>query len=351
MSAALQRASLFPGIQDLERADIAPVTLRQLMAEAVRGGHDPAALCDGAGFQPEDLYDADYRVSRGQCAHVIRRALRLLGRPALGLELGAAVNPASWGLVSLGFMTCRHSRELLDFVVEHQHECGRLLAMHGEDHPQTWCLGGRAQLHDRVVDGFVVDHIFAALVQICRHVVGDLFNPRLVELACERPSYGAAYEHVFRCPVRFGAAQNRLHFPREPYAVRSADAVVLAQVRRDLAAQPERRPAPSELHGLVAQAIRRDLAAPMALADIAASLHTSERTLRRRLEEQGLTYAGLLEEERRARALTLLTQSSRNVQQIAAQCGYANARTLQRAVQRWTGHSPTGLRRRSQAES
>jgi len=320
------------------------------MADSLRGGHDPAVLCDGTGFQPEDLYDADYRVSRAQYAHVIRRALRLLGRPALGLELGATVNPVSWGLVSLGFMACRHSRALLDFAIEHQHECGRLLSLHGEDHPQTWCLAARSHFFDRVVDGFVVDHFFAAMAQICRQVVGDLFNPRLVELASMRPSYGAAYEHVFRCPVRFGASQNRLHFPRDPYAVRSADAVVLAQVQRELSARADRRQAPSELHALVAQAIRRDLAAPMPLGAIAASLHTSERTLRRRLEEEGLTYAALLEEERRARAMALLTQSSRNVQQIAAECGYANARTLQRAVQRWTGLSPTGLRRRGRAE-
>lgn len=344
-------SALAAAVPDTEAANIAPVALRQLMADTVRGGLDPASLCDGTGFQPEDLYDADYRVSRAQYAQVIRRALRLLGRPALGLELGAAVNPVSWGLVSLGFMACRNSRELLDFAVEHQHECGRLLSLHGEDQAQTWCLVARSHFLDRVVDTFVVDHFFAAMAQICRRVVGDLFNPRLVELASVRPPYGAAYEHVFRCPVRFGAAQNRLHFPRDPYAVRSADAVVLAQVRRDLTAQADRRPAPSELHALVAQAIRRDLAAPMPLGAIAASLHTSERTLRRRLEEQGLTYAALLEEERHARAMALLTQSSRNVQQIAAECGYANARTLQRAVQRWTGLSPTGLRRRARAET
>ncbi len=336
-----------PPAPDLLRADIQPVLLRQILAEAVRAGLEPAALFDGAGVRSEDLHDGDFLVSRVQCAQVIRRALHMLGRPALGLELGAAVNPASWGLVSLGFMTCADSRELLDFAIEHQHDGGRLLQLHAEDLSQTWCLVGRSPYTERLVDTFVVDHLYAAMVRICRQVVGDLFNPRLVELASERPSYGAAYESVFRCPVRFGATQNRLHFPREPYAVRSADAVVLARVRRALAEQPGRRPAPSDLQAKVAQAIRRDLADPKSLATIAASLHTSERTLRRRLDELGLSYMGLLEEERRARALTLLTQSSRNVQQIAAECGYSNARTLQRAVQRWTGHSPTCLRRRA----
>ncbi|MFC4278787.1 AraC family transcriptional regulator [Achromobacter aloeverae] len=341
----LRRVARLSALPDTAAADVPPVALRQLMTEASRGGQDPALLCEGAGFRPDDLLTPDYRVSRAQYAHVIRRALRELGRPALGLELGAGVNPVSLGLVALGFMSCRHSRELLDFAIEHQHECGGLLSVHGEELAQTWSLEGRSHFGDRRIDGFVVDHCFAALVQICRQVVSDLFNPRMVELASERPPYGALYESVFRCPVRFGQPLNRLHFPREPHAIRSADAVTLALVRRDLAGRASRPAAPSALHAVVAQAIRRDLAYPTPLRDIAASLHTSERTLRRRLEAQGLTYAGLLEEERRARALTLLTQSSRNVQQIAAACGYTNARTLQRAVQRWTGHSPTGLRR------
>jgi hypothetical protein len=54
MSAALHRTSLFPGIQDLERADIAPVTLRQ--GERALGGamswSEPQVLADFPAFGP-----------------------------------------------------------------------------------------------------------------------------------------------------------------------------------------------------------------------------------------------------------------------------------------------------------
>ncbi|ARP83524.1 hypothetical protein CAL12_23760 [Bordetella genomosp. 8] len=322
---------------------IRPVTLRQLLSEVARRGRDPRPLCDGLGFGPDDLEQDGFFVSGRQATQLIRRALPVLGDPALGLEMGAGVNIVSWGLVTLGLMACASSRQLLDFAIEHQHHAGCLPSLHGEETGQAFRLVARAPVADRDVAIFLVDKALASLTQLGRQVVGTHFNPNRVDLVRERPSYGAVYERVFRCPVRFGSAENRIYFPVEPYAVRSADAVVLRQVRHELA----RAATPSGvcvMQACVVQAIRRDLAAPPPLNAIAASLHISERTLRRRLAERGSSYAELLCQERRARALALVAHSTRSVQQIALECGFSDARTLQRAFKRWTGYSPMAFR-------
>lgn len=330
-------------------ADIPPVALRQLLAEVARRGRDPGALCEGLGFSPADLNQDGFYVSGQQAELLIRRALPLLNNPVLGLELGTAVNIVSWGLVTLGFMACGSSRQLLDFAIEHQRHAGCLIRLHGEETAQAFRLVARAPSVDRHVAAFLVDKALASLARLGRQVVGSHFNPSRVDLVMERPAYGAAYETVFRCPVRFGSPENRIHFPVEAYAVRTADAVVLGQVRRDLARveTPVRVPF---MQACVVQAIRRDLAAPPPLQTIADSLHISERTLRRRLAETGNSYVDLLCEERRARALSLVAHSSRTVQQIAQECGFSDARTLQRAFKRWTGHSPTAFRGQARAK-
>jgi AraC-like DNA-binding protein len=184
------------------------------------------------------------------------------------------------------------------------------------------------------------------LAQLGRQVVGPHFNPSRVDLVMDRPSYGAAYESVFRCPVRFGSSENRIYFPIEPYAVRTADAVVLRQVKRDLARAGIPEPVPA-MQVCVMQAIRRDLAHPPPLSVIATSLHISERTLRRRLADAGSSYAILLGAERKARAVSLVSHTSRTVQQIALECGFSDGRTLQRAFKRWTGQSPMAFRGQS----
>jgi AraC-like DNA-binding protein len=328
-------------------ASIVPVTLRHVLREAARQGLDTADLCQGLGFSAPDLESEGFGVSSAQCVWVIRRVLHQLQRPTLGLQLGAAVNVVSWGPVSLGYMASATSRELLDFAIVFQHAAGRLPTLRGETLNESFRLIAQAHFHDRDVAAFLVDETFAALVQICRQVVGPHFNPQQVDLVIERPVHGAVYEDVFRCPVRFGRAENRVYFPAEPYAVRTADRLALQQVARWLTPEGEARPEPSELESAVIQAIRRDLAHPMPLSDIAASLNISERTLRRRLVGLGYSYAALLNEERKSRALSLITHSTRTIHEIALECGFADGRTLQRAIKRWTGYSPTGFRQQS----
>lgn len=327
---------------------VLPVTLRHLMREAVRCGLEPAALCEGLGFFPSDLESEGFRPSSQQCTQVIRRVLRLLPRPALGLDLGASVNMVSWGLMSLGFMASGSSRELLDFAIVFQRAAGRLLVLSGEERDQNFCLIAKAHFHDEWIASFLVDETFAALVQICRQVVGAHFNPCQVDLVIERPTHGSLYEDVFRCPVRFGRAENQVHFPLKPYAIRTADALVLGQVMH-LLTLAEGKATVSEVEASVIQAIRRDLANPSPLSAVAASLNTSERTLRRRLTGRGQNYAALLDEERKSRALSLITHSSRSMREVALECGFADVRTLQRAIKRWTGQSPTGFRKQSRS--
>jgi len=331
-------------------ADIVPVTLRHMLREAMRHGVSPALLCEGMGFTPDDLETEDFRLSRPQCTLVIRRALRLLQRPTLGLELGVRVNLVSWGPIGLGFMASGSSRELLELAIAFQQAAGRLPALYGETSRQSYCLVAKVGVRNSEVASFLVDETFAALGQICRQVVGTHFNPRQVDLVMERPPYGAVYEDVFRCSVRFGQAENRMYFPLEPYAVRTADPLVLRQVVRWLGPLEDGEPA-TALETTVVHAIRRNLAAPPHLREVATQLHTSERTLRRRLAAIGRSYAELLSEERRTRALSLIAHSTRAMRDIAQECGFADVRTLQRAIKRWTGLSPSGLRRRARQDA
>jgi AraC-like DNA-binding protein len=71
----------------------------------------------------------------------------------------------------------------------------------------------------------------------------------------------------------------------------------------------------------------------------------SARTLRRRLQEQGLTFDRLLEQIRLARAVSLLANPKMPVQRITEEAGYSDVRSFRRAFRRWTGQSPSDFRR------
>ena len=96
---------------------------------------------------------------------------------------------------------------------------------------------------------------------------------------------------------------------------------------------------------MIVRALRVDLRSPPTMAAIAASINVSERTLRRRLVDADLSYAGLLDQERMRRALGLLGASEAPMARVAAEAGFSDARSLRRATKRWTGQTPSALRR------
>lgn len=82
----------------------------------------------------------------------------------------------------------------------------------------------------------------------------------------------------------------------------------------------------------------------MAFAEATPSLHwvaqrlsISPRTVQRRLAEYGTTWQEQLDTARRARAERLLGQTNLPLRTVAARLGYADTRSLRRAVQRWDG--------------
>ncbi|MEV7523591.1 AraC family transcriptional regulator ligand-binding domain-containing protein [Streptomyces sp. NPDC091371] len=81
------------------------------------------------------------------------------------------------------------------------------------------------------------------------------------------------------------------------------------------------------------------------LSSVARRMALSTRTLQRRLDEHGTTWSHEAETVRRAHITRLLHDTDLGIDAIAARSGYADARALRRAVQRWYGATPGDLRR------
>lgn len=89
-------------------------------------------------------------------------------------------------------------------------------------------------------------------------------------------------------------------------------------------------------------------AAAPALSDVARRMAISTRTLQRRLDEHATTWTTEVEALRRTHITRLLHDTDLGIDAIAARSGYADARALRRAVQRWYGTTPGALRRAGQ---
>jgi len=83
---------------------------------------------------------------------------------------------------------------------------------------------------------------------------------------------------------------------------------------------------------------------------VAARMRLSERTLRRRLREQGTSYEAVLDSMRRERALAAVVDPARTVLEISTSLGFSEVSAFYRAFKRWTHSTVSTYRRAARSE-
>lgn len=327
--------------------NVAPVLLRPLLQEARRVGVDVPSLCQGLGFEPHDLDQPGFMVSHFEACTVVRRALAAIDNPSLGLELGARSNIVNRGALGLGVLASSTLREAMRLGQRYPASAGHLLEVQDRDEDQGNVLTASPMFGNHDIAPFLVDYLFASSVRVRRTVTSASYAPIAIELIRSRPAYADRYEEVLGCPVRFDCSHNRMISDIEildrplPSADERSFRLATDLLERESAAAAGATPV-----GLsVERSIRRALPKPPTPAEIASGLNISERSLRRRLQDSGLSYQQILDEGRKSRALELIVNSRMPLTQVALESGFSDLRTFRRAFKRWTGRTPSEMKR------
>lgn len=210
---------------------------------------------------------------------------------------------------------------------------------------------GHARLVRRVPTiGPQYDEFSIALLLVrSRQASATEWTPDRVTFQHERPRDDGEPSRVFGCPVVFGAAETEMLIPRSVLQIRNAraDAPLLEVLSRHVDARLASVPERGALLARVSSAIARRMATDLpTLATTAAAVRIPERTLQRRLAEEGVTHSALLDDVRRNLALQYLADASVSVTEIAYRLHFADPAAFYRAFKRWTGESPIAYRRR-----
>jgi AraC-like DNA-binding protein len=152
------------------------------------------------------------------------------------------------------------------------------------------------------------------------------------------------YEQLLGCPVEFGAEQSSVIFDAgrlarpSPCADARVQAAILERYNRamDWMEQGRRHSALCYMY-LTAELNK----SPLKLERLAASFAMTERTLRRRLVEEELSFRDLLEQVRRDFCDLYRLEGKRPMGEIAELLGYAELSAFTRAHRRWYGQPPT----------
>lgn len=149
----------------------------------------------------------------------------------------------------------------------------------------------------------------------------------------------------FGCPVLYNQPRNAIFFEASLLTAKTAvrDSAYAPVVLAYLEQQRER--VESDMvevtTRLIGQLLSTGHCTREAVADL---LHMHPRTLHRRLQEQGTSFAAQLEDYRRSKAVEWVTQRHMPLTQVSIMLGYAHQSAFSAAYKRWCGRSPQSAR-------
>lgn len=183
-------------------------------------------------------------------------------------------------------------------------------------------------------------YLLGMIVGVLRHAG---VTPSEIRLPGELPLVNGASQPVFGISATGGADFGSVRVTSADLArpLATADPYVEAYLRTDLSRALERLR--MAISWQVDELIRSHLEGGLGMREAARVLGVSERTLRRRLDEEGTSFRERLDQVRRSRALELLAHEG--VGPVARSLGFVDSRSFQRAFRRWTGMTPSEHRR------
>ncbi|MDP1618078.1 AraC family transcriptional regulator [Phenylobacterium sp.] len=310
-------------------------------------GIPPAALLRQARL-PVTLPQTGQTITTAQYFALMRALEALSGDPAVGLQIVRNADTAVHPPATVAAFYARDLRDGIERLARFKRLCTpETLEITEElDGGRRSCSVGMTWLHASEAEPAAsVDATFSTLMELARRGTGADVRPLRVDLA--RPGLrSAVHETYFAAPVRLGAPRDLLVFDAldldRPFPGHNPE--VLAMLTPALGSALEEMQARSLSEQVVLELKRSLPSGRPDVSEVARRMGMSERTLQRRITEEGRSFRELLTEARRELGHRFLSDVAIELDEIAFLLGYQDATSFHRAFREWEGVTPARWR-------
>ncbi|WP_231568290.1 AraC family transcriptional regulator [Novosphingobium malaysiense] len=311
-------------------------------------GGNLAPLLDAASIGQAEFADGQGTLTYRQTIRLLEVAARALECPDLGMRLASLQSGGSiFGPLGRVMRNSRLFGEAVTFACKHSNAHSRAARVWLRRLPDS---GHVFTGHELLLDDIANRAQAIELVLLLGHLeaqemTGGYARARRVHFRHEPISPPALYRHYFGCEVRFGEPVDGLVFSEQDFACPILQQS--SQVHNDMVAfierhyPSERLPVRAEVRGLV---LRRLELGDCSSGEVARAMNLHNRTLRRRLRQEGCSFQDVKDEVRRDLALYYLQRTRIGFRDISEKLGFAEQSIFSRSCRRWFGQSPTLLR-------
>ena len=319
--------------------------VRALTSVVEREGVPRARYLEHAGIDPALVERDDARLDVAAYVRALEAAIDVTGNPGLGLQLGQQASSAMYHVVAPLAELAKTLGHAIDMILRYS----GILAVGFEPCLVELRDEGLVALRLPYLVGesravrLTAEFAMTGFMRLLRYYLGAQARPVSVCFAYRAPAHADDYGPLFAGTERFDQPFTELRFPRawlersQLNANRDLHTLLQSHAELELTKLSHNTSVVQRVELLLASSKPRELPS---MEVVARALEISARTLARKLQSHGVSYARLVEDRRASAAKLLLRSGRRSIQEVASTLGFADTPAFHKAFRRWTGLTP-----------
>ena len=326
-----------------------------LIAKAIDSyGLDSVDLFARSGLDHSRLRDPGARFSYAGVTRLWELATQVTRDPCIGLTVASLWHPTTLHALGYAWFASNNLEEAYERLQRYARYINS--AAHGairiERSANSYCLildPSRLKLQPANV---AIDAGLGMILNMSRAAYGKQFRVLRVSLRHEAPGgkeFLQRFNDLIDAPVAFAQPENAIWLDPEmvvePLATANMElARVSDRIVTDYLAQLDRKDVTMRVKS---ELIERLPGGKVSEEGIASSINVSQRSLQRKLKQQGMSFTQLLESTRRELSLQYVRDPQYSLHEVAFLLGFAEPGNFSRAFKRWYGLPPSQFRQES----
>lgn len=320
------------------------VGLNEVLKWTQSKGYSRLALLEGTNIDDERLSDVKGTLLPCEELRFYSNLLNISGDPHILLEAGFTLNIATYGIYGLALISSPTFAKAIDLglqFIDFTYTYNRVVFFEDARHAgiQITPINDLGALQQPMIERDV-SAVFVLIKLLLR-------EEQPVEEICFAWPKGQDkslhyFEDLYQCPVHFNSAVTEVRFAKSylQHELPQHNVLAMELCREQL---KQIRPQLIIEEGVLERVQQYFLKTPLyraSMEDCAKNLSMSSRTLRRQLNNTGMSYQLALDEFRRLLADKYLNDTQMTLAKVAERLGYSDAANFSHAYKRWTGLAP-----------
>jgi AraC-like DNA-binding protein len=317
--------------------------IETMLVTADQLGVERKGACQQVGLSAQSLVDPTNRIPESIMLSLFDHVVAKTGNQDFGLIMGQRSRPGTYSALGYAVMNCTHLMECFHLVPRFEDvvmEIGRTrIDTNNNQVKLVWGAQDETPCPRALVDAILSGWIFLA-----QWLTGTPLVPDVARLSYPQPQDSSLHYKLFGHAVYFETKENSFTFLNSSALdkkVLQADQVMHNIMKqRVIALHNQLKNDRPVSQSIVAKLIKNIPLGRVTLSDMATDLDMSERTLRRRLQEEGSNYQKLLTDLRHDIACNYLRDPGLSILDIALLLGYTEHSSFTAAFKSWQGEPP-----------